>query len=155
MKFRLTYFLPVLLFTSILASCHHSGSDRVPRIIDTATVRANDTILPGDTVMKAGKDAGKVYHLILSLPEVVRMARYIQDHTKGARHMEVMIAESPKDSIKNYYWVKAGEDNGMIYVTHYNFYVYPDNNFEIKYFDPINDTLMSLEDWRKEENKFR
>lgn len=153
MKFKLTHFLPLLPLSLILVSCLQTGTKQPPSFIDTATVRANDTVAPGDTVMKAGKDAGKVYKMILSLPEVIEMARYIQEHTKGSRHMEVMISQSPRDSIQNYYWVKAGEDNGTIYVTHYNFYVYPDNNFEIKYFDPINDTLMSLEDWRKE-NKF-
>lgn len=149
MKFKLTCLSTLLLFF-IISSCHHSGNKQQPHIIDTASVRPTDTIAPGDTVMKAGKDAGKVYKLVLSLPEVAQMARYIQEHTKGSRHMEMMISQSPRDSIQNYYWVKAGEDNGTIYVTHYNFYVYPDNNFEIKYFDPINDTLMSLEDWRKE-----
>jgi hypothetical protein len=151
MKIKLLFSLPALVL--FFAGCHPSGNEH-PHIVDTATVRSNNRVAPGDTVMKAGKDAGNVYKLILSLPEVVRMARYIQEHTKGSRHMEVMISQSPRDSIQNYYWVKAGEDNGTIYVTHYNFFVYPDNHFEIKYFDPINDTLMSLEDWRKENKKY-
>jgi hypothetical protein len=140
MKIKVTRFSPALFITLIITSCNqYSPKQDPPQIIDTVDFVSKDTVPPGDTIMKAGKDAGKVYNLILSLPEVSTMARYIQEHTKGVRHLEVMIAESPKDTIQNYYWVKAGEDNGMNYVTHYNFYVYPDANFEIKYFDTVND----------------
>jgi len=150
MKIKFTHPLHVLFLLLLLAACHPSSTEHPPHIIDTVKFIPNDSIPPGDTVMKDGKDAGRVYKLILSLPEVARMARYIQEHTKGERHLEVMIAESPKDTIRNYYWVKAGEDNGINYVTHFNFYVFPDRNFEIRYFDTVRDTVLTLEDWRTE-----
>ena len=135
----------------IISSCEHSSTYHQTKIIDTVQFTSLDTIRPGgDTVMYAGKDADTVYKLILALPEVAKRARYIQEQTKGERHLEVMIAESPKENVRNYYWVKAGEDNGNAYVTHFNFYIFPTRNWEIKYFDPVKNMVITLEEWRKE-----
>ncbi len=151
MKIQLPHFYPLIFIGFIIFSCNPAGNRMAPpQIIDTVKFISRDTIPPGDTIMKAGKDADTVYKLILSLPEVTKRARYIQEQTKGERHLEVMIAESPKEQERDYYWIKAGEDNERVYVTHFNFYVFPKNNWEIKYFDPVKSTVISLEEWRKE-----
>lgn len=151
MKITLNILFSVLFFLILMSSCEHTATNHRPQIIDTVEFISKDTVRPGgDTIMTAGKDADTVYKLILSLPEVTKRARYIQEQTKGERHLEVMIAESPKDGVRDYYWVKAGEDNGNAYVTHFNFYVFPTKNWEIKYLDPVKNVVISMADWRKE-----
>jgi hypothetical protein len=95
------------------------------------------------------KNEQKICDMILALPEVKERAKYVEKQTKGKRHLMVWIYDTPKESNEEYYWVKAGEDNGTNYVTHFNFYVYPKNN-EIKFYDVVNDTVISLTTWRKE-----
>lgn len=90
----------------------------------------------------------KILDTIFKLPECRERAAYIEKQTKGKRHLSIIIYERPsKGNI--YYWVKAWEDNGMSYATHFNFYVYP-KPFGIKYYDTVNDKAISLTEWRQQ-----
>lgn len=111
-------------------------------------INLSDT-LKTDSIIESDKNEKKIYEIILALPEVKERANYIERHTKGARHLRVWIYQTPNETGEKYYWVKAGEDNGTNFVSHFNFFVYPDN-FEIKYYDTVNDTIINLETWRKE-----
>jgi hypothetical protein len=153
MKIKIASSCP-LLFLLIGIGCNVPDGSQSAKIIDTVEFSTIAPVATGDTIMRQGADADTIYKLILSLPEVTKRARYISEQTKGGRHLEVMIAESP-NSIVDYYWVKAGEDNGSAYVTHFNFYVFPKKNWEIKYLDTVKDTLISLEEWRKGNKKFQ
>ena len=84
---------------------------------------------------------------ILKIPKVVRQAKYVEDVSKGSRHLADVIYKRPTN-IRKYYWVKVWEDNGMSYVTHFNFFVYP-KDMSIRFFDTINDKVLSLETWQK------
>ena len=92
--------------------------------------------------------SNKIYDTIFSLSEVKERDLYIKKMTSGKRHLQIII-----DSVglveNGYYWVKAGEDNGINFVTHFNFFVYP-NKYEIKYFDTARDTIINLRTWREE-----
>ena len=70
---------------------------------------------------------------------------------KGERHMKMWISGTPAELNKKYYWVTAGEDNGMSLVTHFNFHVYPDS-MRIMYYDATEDHEITLKEWeaRKE-----
>lgn len=141
--------LAICFLVLIGIGCNVPDSSQSTKIIDTVQFSEIAPVATGDTIMRLGADADTIYKLVLSLPEVTKRARYIHEQTKGARHLEVMIAESP-NNVVDYYWVKAGEDNEGNYITHFNFYVFPKKNWEIKYFDTEKDTLLKLEDWRKE-----
>ncbi len=91
-----------------------------------------------------------VIDTILSLPEVKERAAYIEQETKGQRHLIVLIAAEP-DSTNNYYWVKAGEDNSDVFVTHFHFFVYPDS-MRIMYYDVLEDAEKSLKEWRRQKS---
>jgi len=148
MKIKNAYLFLILLFV-VNIGCTVPESSQPTKIIDTVQFPYIEPVAYGDTIMRPGFDADTIYKLILSLPEVAKRARYIHDQTKGDRHLQVMIVESPNNVI-DYYWVKAGEDDGKSYVTHFNFYVFPNRNWEIKYFDTVKDTLVTLEDWRRD-----
>ncbi|MBC7440557.1 MAG: hypothetical protein H7250_11315, partial [Flavobacterium sp.] len=63
-------------------------------------------------------------------------------------HLRIMIVDSIGSGKEKYYWVKAGENNGLNFVSHFNFYAYPNTN-EIKFFDTVSDTVLDLASWRK------
>lgn len=91
----------------------------------------------------------KITDTIFQLAEVKKRADYIEQQTKGARHLKIWIAGTPEDGNK-YYWVKAGEDNGFNLVTHFNFYVYPDS-MRIMYYDVAEDQELTIKEWEKKE----
>jgi tRNA A37 threonylcarbamoyladenosine biosynthesis protein TsaE len=61
--------------------------------------------------------------------------------------LELWFAARPDENTP-YYWVKAGEDNGMSLVTHFDFYVYP-KTMEVKFYDVVEDKVLTLAEWRK------
>lgn len=54
------------------------------------------------------------------------------------------ILESPQENDKNYYWVRVNTKQGK----EFNYYIYQ-QTFQIKFFNPKNKKLMTLEEWRK------
>ncbi len=94
----------------------------------------------------------KIDSLILAIPEVKERAEYIEKQTMGERHLRIWIYQTPKDNKEKYYWVKVGENNDIEFVTHFNFFIYPDN-LEIKYFDTVEDSIKNLDDFRKKNKK--
>ena len=71
---------------------------------------------------------------------------------------EIYIYESPIQNDKEYYWIKIGniESDDISDIanfdklkTVYNFFVYPKNNFEIKFYNPKTQQILSLDEWRK------
>ncbi len=123
----------LLLTILLLNSCHNKP----------VVVAAPGMLEEGATTIEKS-----VIDTVLALPEVKERADYIEQETKGQRHLIVLIAAEP-DSINNYYWVKAGEDNGDAFVTHFHFFVYPDS-MRIMYYDPVEDAELSLEEWRRQ-----
>ena len=92
------------------------------------------------------KEELKIWDTISKLPEVISQIKYVDKITNGKRKLQIWTFNKPNKA-ENYYWIKVSEDNGMALVAHFNFYVYP--NYEIKYFDTANDSVLTLEDWRK------
>jgi len=93
----------------------------------------------------------KIVDSIIKLKEVKQRAKYIERVTNGKRHLSIVVYDTPSKEVP-YYWVKAWEDNGSNYVTHFNFYVYP-SPFEIKFYDTVDDTMISLKEWRRRMKK--
>lgn len=89
----------------------------------------------------------KIVDTIFKLKEVRERANYIEKISKGTRHLSIFIYSKPSKN-KPYYWIKAWEDNGNNYHTHYNFYVYP-KTFTIKFLDVEKGIPISLKEWRK------
>ncbi len=89
----------------------------------------------------------RIIDTILKLKEVKERAEYVEKVTNGKRHLGICIYKNPSKD-QPYYWVKAWEDNGSNYVTHFNFYVYR-RPFQIKFLDTVEDTVISLKEWRR------
>ena len=104
-------------------------------------------------VAKGGNPANfenRVIDTIANLKEVKKRASYLEDQTKGKRHLRYAIWGRPAKETP-YYWIKVMEDNGDAYVTHFDFYLYP-KTMTIKYSDPITGEVLDLNTWREREN---
>jgi hypothetical protein len=131
-----------LLIVLSLASCGKTSNQTETKAADSSAVVQQT---PADSLTE-----DIVMEMVFALPEVKERADYIEKETKGQRHMQALINQAP-DATTNYYWVKAGEDNGTNFVTHFNFLVYPDR--KIMYYDAINDTTITLDAWRLNKQK--
>ena len=100
-----------------------------------------------DTSFELSDLEKKIIDTIFKLKEIKDRQKYIDQQTKGARHLQIWIADKPNLTNK-YYWIQVGEDNGTNIVTHFNFDVYPDS-MRIMFFDTQDDKEITLRDWRK------
>ena len=89
----------------------------------------------------------KILDTVMNLSEVKARAKYIKTKTNGKRNLQYTVWEKPTKE-KPYYWVRVMEDNGSAYHAHFDFFVYP-KNFLIEYYDIVNDTAITLSEWRK------
>ena len=141
-----------LAFLFLTAKVARKESDRIVqdfKSADESLKKSNGEIEESMAALKGIE--GKILDTIASLPETKERASYIESQTKGKRNLAYQIFASP-DSLTSDYWVKAVEDNGDSYVTHFNFYVNP-ISFEIKYLDIVHDTAITLEEWRRQNKK--
>lgn len=85
--------------------------------------------------------------LIMNLDEVKRKSLQVIQESKGKRHLATYMDNPPTASDTDY-WVKVAEDNGDNYVTYYTFAV-DKKTRQIRYYDVLQDSLISLSQWRK------
>jgi len=85
--------------------------------------------------------------LIMNLEEVKRKSAIIEQESKGKRHLATYVETLPTADDPNY-WIKVAEDNGGSYVTYYTFAVDGKTQL-IRYYDVMQDSLLSLEQWRQ------
>ncbi len=141
----------ILLFISIcliVVSCGNKRAHDKSTPNDSTSLKSNDTSKV-DTFQTKKDLENQVMDAVFSLPEVIENGNYLEKETKGKRHQLGMFAETPDDNGKDLYIVKIGEDNGDAFVPHFTFYVYVPS-LKIKYYDPIQDEIISLEEWRKQ-----
>jgi len=131
-----------------LLSCN--SADQQQSTTDTAGKPQPDTVIaatPSPTKPATPEETeNRISDTIFKLPEIQERNRYIEEQTKGERHLKIWMNKS--DDGKNLYWVNAGEDNGSNLVPHFQFQVDP-ATLHILYQDIANDTLLELADWRK------
>lgn len=93
----------------------------------------------------------KALDTIFKLKEVKEMSAYIKKESKGKHRLVLFVNGTPSKETP-YYWIKAWEDNGLTEVTVFDFFVYP-KPVEIKFYDTIKDTAISLKEWRRQTKK--
>ena len=142
------YFFVMLL---PLTSCNqnkkqHSDTKKADTLKNlTQAVNVDNKLTDTSTTSNALEH--KVIDTIFKLKEVKERQKYIEQKTKGVRHLQILIAGKPNLTNK-YYWVQVVEDNGISFVTHFNFFVYPDS-MRIMYLDTQDDKEITLKKWRK------
>jgi hypothetical protein len=93
------------------------------------------------------KPEDEVVNLIMNLEEVKRKTAQVKKLSKGKRTLMTYVETPPTGKDPNY-WVKVSEDNGGSLVAYYTFAV-DAKTHRIAYYDDIDDTTISLEEWRK------
>ena len=133
------YFFKALLLVSLptltLVSCESSPKK------GTANVKRQIDKLASATPEEAAIDR------VMDLEEVKRKDAEVKKLSKGKRHLSVYV-ETPPTPTDSYYWIKVAEDNGGSYVTCYTFAV-DSKTRDVRYYDPMQDSLLTIEDWRK------
>jgi hypothetical protein len=89
----------------------------------------------------------EIINLIVNLEEVKRKTAEVKKLSKGKRTLSTYIENTPTDK-DPYYWVKVSEDNGGSLVAYYTFAVDPKTR-NISYYDNMQDSMISLDQWRK------
>jgi hypothetical protein len=118
-------------------SIYHKFSNS--RLKDTTIGSVEDTILEN-----------KILNKIFNLPEVQAKQKFIDSLTNHKSGVSAIIFKTPTQD-SPYYWVQVGYNNSFRFEPYYNFYVYPQKGLEIKFLNTLNDSTMSLKEWR--ENK--
>lgn len=88
-----------------------------------------------------------MHEAVWALPEVRERAAYIDSVTKGERKLVVWTSAEPTQE-EPLWSINAGEDNGGSLVTHFHFLVTPGTPPHIRVYDPVLDTVLTLEEWR-------
>lgn len=149
MRFLLFAFC-LLLFSLSFYSC---SSDSNTKEKSAAEQRAEllDNIKkeqPKPKSIKApARTIDELLERIWELPKVQERAEYVQKETKGERKLKLKIQQKPTKE-DPYYWIKAGEDNGMNFVSHFQFAIDPTTS-EIFYYDELSGEKMPVEEWEK------
>jgi len=93
----------------------------------------------------------RIIDTVFKIKEVKQMSNLIKKESKGKHHLLLFTNGEPSKETP-YYWIKVWEDNGVTTVTIFDFFVYP-KTFKIEYYDTVNDTAISLEEWRRQNKK--
>lgn len=67
--------------------------------------------------------------------------------SNGKRHLASLLYAKPNHN-NPYYWVAVGEDNGVSFVTYFNFYIYIHER-KILYLDNDSGDAIDLATWRR------
>jgi len=138
--------LQFFLISNAQTATRHNNSTKIDRLKSTKAPVFEKVLI--DSSNKYTAQENKIFDIVFRLTEVKSLARYLEKKTNGQRHLQMLLAGSPTKENK-YYWVKVGEDNGYMFVTHYNFYVYK-NPTRIFYLDTHQgDKVLSLEEFRR------
>jgi hypothetical protein len=100
------------------------------------------------------KDSAKDEELmskVMDLPEVKRANVFIDSISNHKHGISIMIISRP-DKTQDYYDVLLGYNNDFRFETYFNFYVYTPK-LDIKYYNVIGDTIISLDEWRNKRAK--
>lgn len=131
----------LLFIISFVISCQ---SPEKKETVDENKNKQTDSIVAVKTEIS---DEDKCVSLIDTLPEIEALVDNIAKNSQEKNHLTIWIAADPSETKIKYYWVKVGEDNGENIATLYNFYVDPKLD-QVLYYDVVNDTLITLEEWR-------
>ena len=146
MRFILFAFCAFLLTLSF-NSCTSDSSTKEKSAAEQRAELLNNI---KDELAESTKPAGTLDELlerIWELPKVKERAEYVQKETNGERKLKLKVQQKPTKE-DPYYWVKVGEDNGMNFVSHYQFAIDPATS-EIFYYDDLTGEKMPVEEWTK------
>ena len=121
-------------------SCNSTKIEEQHEIVETISTPTIDTITSSLVI-----DSLKLSNAIDSIwncEKVQAKQLEIETLSNNERHLTILEFEQDNDLL-----IKLAEDNGVSYVTHLTFNIYPSQNYSIKYYDVIEDELVDFGDW--------
>jgi hypothetical protein len=136
--------LIILLISLYLFSCEtkKDGTNNEER--DKITFIQKEILNVSD--INSTTEIDTVLNIISELNEVANLKK--RHDINGNK--SIIIVETPNVNF-DYFWVQVGNSNKERFEPLYNFYVTPKNYF-MYFLDTLNDTIISIEDWRKTRN---
>jgi hypothetical protein len=77
--------------------------------------------------------------------KVQQKEEHVRELSSDTRHLTLLMF-----SIGHEIKVQLAEDNGMNYVTHLLFYITPEDNWKIYFYDTVNDVRVDFSEWNQE-----
>ncbi len=94
----------------------------------------------------------RIFDSLIRIPELKKEAFYIDSMSNSKIQLNAWVYETPEESSSPYYWVKVGAEKSGKFIDVYNFLVNKDS-YEVKYYNPNQGEMMTLDDWRVERDK--
>lgn len=147
--------LVCLVFLVMACSGNESSSDgETPVKEQQEETQPEDTQSTDDSPeVKEETTSGKklsvedqIIEKVYAINEVQELENSVRKKSGGKRNLSLRISSEPSDD-QEYYGVTVAEDNGASLATYYEFHVYPD--FDIRFYDVVEDAEITLEEWRK------
>lgn len=145
MKNRIFYIYPIITLL-VLISCHNSNTNSNTNLKDSLIKQTNLNLISSRTKVN-DVDSVKVDSIIYQKIESLEEVRKLEKVKSTDGNITIMIVQRPDSSFK-YYWVQVGVSHPDRFQPIFNFYMTIED-YNILYYDPINDTLITIQDWRK------
>jgi hypothetical protein len=121
--------------------------ENVPCLSELQSANSKNCILKmtNDTTIKNLDDI--VLNKIYKIPEVRKKDHFVDSITNHKHGISMIIVQRP-NAKEPYYVVQVGYNNKIRFEPYYTFYVYK-KNLVIKFYDTIQNEIITLEEWRK------
>jgi hypothetical protein len=145
-----------LFLLTILLSCKgdpgkvivaHNDSDTATQAIVKRELTSGDFDDPYET----GKDTirlNRAIDIIFRFPEVQALNKQIGKESKGAHGVSIRVDNNFNGDSTYYHFIVGDNSHEDRYVNVYDFLLDKKTN-EISAYDPVPDTILNLQDWRK------
>lgn len=137
-------FLSMLLLCCLVAC--NSSSDKSVTTNDSLSVLKKDSVLQYIHTVSDTTLENRIIDTLMRLPFVKRSDAYIDSFSHHKHGMSFMVDSLGKGDQEVF--VRAGYNGEERFETYYQFYVVP-NTLEIKVYDVINDSKMTVKEYMK------
>jgi len=114
---------------------------------DTNSVDTHDPYETGKDTVRLNKVMDKIF----KFPEVQAINKQIDKNSKGTHGVSIMV-EDEFDEDTSYYHFRIGDNSHEERYENIYDFLLEKKTGQIKVYDPVSDSILSLKDWRKNRN---
>jgi hypothetical protein len=129
---------------SVVAPTDQDTTAGVPVKRDTTSIDQHDPFQTGKDTVRLNSVMDKIF----KFPEVEAINKQINQTSKGKRGVSIMVHDEFEGDASYYNFMVGDNSRDDRYVTIFNF-ILEKKTGEIKAYDPVSDSIMTLKEWRK------
>ena len=145
-----------LFLLSILLGCkserrkvivaHHSQGTTIKATVkrDTSSIDIHDPFETGKDTIRLNRVMNKIF----KFPEVETINKQIDETSKGKHGVSISVHDEFNGNTSYYHFMVGDNSQEVRYINVYDFLL-DKNTGQIKAYDPVLDSIMNLQDWRK------